>query len=142
MNIKKIFFLTIGLMLSSVISTVCFAAQATVEQAEYFDDTSDMVLRITGLDEVAGREASLAMFDTKNPAIPVYFAQPKIAADGDLDYTFVFHMPEGRSCDEYSISINAYNVIKLTTTPKSIYDKKCKVYFENLQYSVGEGKKM
>lgn len=141
MKIKRIFLLLLSLMAVSVFSNVCFASEAKFEQAAYYDDTQEVVLRITGLNALAGKEAGIAMFDTKNPAIPVYFAQSKIDTNGELNYTYVFRMPEGRSCEEYSISLNAYNVVKLTTTPKSIYDKKCKVYIENLEYSIGEGDK-
>lgn len=142
MKIKRIFLLIIGLMIASVFSNVCFATEAKFEQAVYYDDAQEMVLCITGLNELVGKEASIAMFDTKNPAIPVYFTQQKIDANGELNYSYVFRMPEGRSCEEYSISLNANNVVKLTTTPKSIYDKKCKVYIENLEYSIGEGAKI
>lgn len=139
MKINRILFLLVSLIIASVFYNVCFASEAKFEQAIYNDDTQIMVLSITGLDALAGKEASIAMFDTKNPAIPVYFAQPKIAANGELNYTYIFRMPEGRTCEEYSISVNANNAIKLTTTPKSIYDKKCMVYIENLKYSIGEG---
>lgn len=142
MKINRILFLLVSLIIVSVFYNVCFASEAEFEQAIYNDDTQLMVLSITGLDALAGKEASIAMFDTKNPAIPVYFAQPKIAANGELNYTYIFRMPEGRSCEEYSISVNANNAIKLTTTPKSIYDKKCKVYIENLKYSISEGEKI
>lgn len=142
MKIKRIFFLIISLMIASVFSNVCFASEAKFEQAVYYDDTQEVVLRITGLNGLVGKEAAIAMFDTKNSVIPVYFAQPKIDENGELNYTYLFSLPEGRTCEEYSISVNAHNVVKLTATPKSVYDKKCKVYIENLEYSVGEGKKV
>lgn len=142
MKIKRILLLIISLVIASAFSNVCFASEAKFEQAVYYDDAEKMVLSITGLDELAGKEASIAMFDTKNPGIPVYFAQPTINANGNLNYTYVFRMPQGRSCEEYSISVNANNVVKLTATPKSIYDKKSKIYIENLKYSIGQGEKI
>ena len=101
-----------------------------------------MVINIAGLEEFAGEEAALAMFDTKNPAIPVYFAQPKINEDGELRYNYVFRMPKGKDCEDYAVSVNVYNKVKLSANPKSVYDKDCKVYFENLKYSTSDSEKI
>ena len=121
---KRIIFLLSALLVTSVFYNTCFASEAKIEQAIYNDDVHKLTLNITGLHEVAGKEAAVAMYDTKNPALPVYFAQTDIDENDEVNYKYVFRMPDGRSCEEYSICVNAYNAVKLTTTPQSIYDKK------------------
>lgn len=129
-------------MVASAFGGISVAAEAEFRQATYYDEAQKMVLNITGLEEFAGKEAAIAMFDTKNPGIPVYFAQPEINEDGEVRYNYVFRMPEGKSCEDYTVSVNVYNKVKLTANPKSIYDKDCKVYIENLMYSSGDGEKI
>lgn len=138
---KRVLSLFICIIIALTSFSVCSSADADISQAMYNEDSQSVSLYIDGLDAYIGKEAALAMFDSKNPVIPVYFAQPKINESGALDYTFVFRMPQGRYCDEYTITVNIANQKTLTLTPKSIYDRKCKVYLENLQYSVGEGEK-
>lgn len=140
MKLKRILALLVCLIITSSFFNVCYASLAS-EQAIYHDDTEIMVLQITRLNSWAGKEASLAMFDSKNPAIPVYYAQPEIDEEGEINYDYVFSMPEGRSCEEYTILVNVKNEKKITITPKSIYDKECKIYIENLEYSFADGEK-
>ncbi len=141
MKIKRFLSLLFCFIIVWTSFSVCSATDDAISQAMYNEDTQSVSLYIDGLDAYIGKEASLAMFDSKNPIIPVYFAQPKVNEYGALDYTFVFRMPKGRFCDEYTITVNVANQKMLTLTPKSIYDRKCQVYIENLQYSVGEGEK-
>ena len=141
MKIKRVLTLLLCFIIALTCFSVCSTAFANVSQAMYDEDSQSMSLYIDGLDAYIGKEAAIAMFDSKNPVIPVYFAQPKINESGVLDYTFVFRMPQGRYCDEYTITLNIANQKMVTFTPKSIYDRKCQVYIDNLQYSVGEGDK-
>ena len=141
MKIKRVLSLFVCFIIAYTSFSVCSAADAHVSQAMYDEDTQKVSLYIDGLDSYIGKEAAIAMFDSKNPIVPVYFAQPKVNESGVLDYTFLFRLPKGRFCDEYTITVNIANQKMVTLTPKSIYDRKCKVYIENLEYSVEEGEK-
>lgn len=141
MKIKRLFTVLLCFVIVFATFSVSFAADVSVEQAIYDDDSQSLSVYIPGLNAFIGKEVGFAMFDSKNPIVPVYFAQPKVNEDGALDYTYIFRMPEGRFCDEYTIFVNVCNQKMVTLTPKSIYDRNCKVYIENLEYSVGEGEK-
>ncbi|MBQ7574344.1 MAG: DUF4832 domain-containing protein [Clostridia bacterium] len=114
-----------------------FVAAAKTAEAVYNDETSKMVLNVDGL---SGKgEAAIAMFDTDNPDMPVYFAQVAVNENGAINYSYVFHMPNGKECEDYLIKINASSSEIISITPKSIYDKKYKIHIDDLKYLPSNG---